>query len=106
MEVLNLKKIRESERKSYEEAILRVQKMEQYLNEILALRQGEKLRIPQDSEQYGKWQELLRYYESSLWRYDYALDEQGFFPKDMPRGVLAEDTLWNLISEVEEGKQE
>ncbi|MGT2827457.1 DUF4298 domain-containing protein [Streptococcus himalayensis] len=39
---------------------------------------------------------LLAYYESD-WRKHYEMDNEGKFPSDMPRGVLGEDTIYNLI---------
>lgn len=94
------------EKNGLQECIYRVKKMEQYLNEILKLRQGNKISIPQNSEYAIKWQELLQYYESSLWLRDFERDEKGELPEDLPCGVLSEDTLWNLICEVEEEKYE
>ena len=41
--------------------------------------------------------ELEAYYNSSQWRKDYEADEAGLLPKDLKRGVLSEDGLWNLL---------
>ena len=41
---------------------------------------------------------LLEYYESPLWREDFEADEAGLLPKNLKRGVLGEDTIYNLIS--------
>jgi len=48
--------------------------------------------------------ELERYYGSEQWKQDYAADEAGLLPADLKRGVLSEDALWNLLSDVRELK--
>ena len=45
---------------------------------------------------------LVQYYEGGQWLQDYELDEKGCFPKDLKRGVLSEDGLWNLLTEWKE----
>ena len=45
---------------------------------------------------------LSDYYDSAEWRQDYAADEAGLLPKDLKRGVLSEDGLWNLLSDWKE----
>ena len=42
---------------------------------------------------------LDEYYGSELWKQDLADDEAGRFPKDLKRGVLSEDGIWNLLSD-------
>ena len=42
---------------------------------------------------------LSDYYSSSAWKRDYAADEAGLLPKDMKRGVLSEDGIYNLLEE-------
>lgn len=50
--------------------------------------------------------ELERYYGSEQWKQDYAADEAGLLPADLKRGVLSEDALWNLLSDVRELKSD
>ena len=45
---------------------------------------------------------LREYYASGKWKKDFEADEQGKLPKDLKRGVLSEDGLWNLLDEVDE----
>ena len=45
---------------------------------------------------------LQRYLSSGQWLKDFEADERGELPKDMPRGVLSEDGLYNLLAEVQE----
>ena len=42
---------------------------------------------------------LSDYYSSNEWKQDYADDEAGLLPKDLKRGVLSEDGIWNLLSD-------
>ena len=43
---------------------------------------------------------LEQYYGSEEWKQDYAADEAGLLPADLKRGVLSEDGIWNLLSDV------
>ena len=43
--------------------------------------------------------ELEAYYTSPQWRKDFEADEAGKLPKDLKRGVLSEDGVWNLLGE-------
>lgn len=40
---------------------------------------------------------LASYYGSDDWKQDFAADEAGLLPKDLKRGVLSEDGIWNLF---------
>ena len=42
---------------------------------------------------------LTAYMDSGDWLRDYTADEQGRIPKDMKRGVLSQDGLYNLLQE-------
>ena len=41
--------------------------------------------------------ELIAYYESGQWLRDYEADERGELPRDLKRGVLSQDGLWDLL---------
>ena len=45
---------------------------------------------------------LRKYYGSRQWKQDYADDEAGRLPIGLKRGVLSEDGIWNLLSDVKE----
>ncbi len=45
---------------------------------------------------------LAAYYESPDWRADFEADEAGLLPKDMPRGILSEDGIYNLLEIIKE----
>ena len=49
--------------------------------------------------------ELEAYYDGGDWRKDFEADEAGKLPKDLKRGVLSEDGLWNLLEEYRELKE-
>ena len=49
--------------------------------------------------------ELEAYYTSPQWRKDFEADEAGKLPKDLKRGVLSEDGLWNLLEEYHQLKE-
>ena len=43
--------------------------------------------------------ELSSYYSSDAWKRDFAADEAGLLPKDLKRGILSEDGIYNLLDE-------
>ena len=45
---------------------------------------------------------LDQYYQSKDWREDFEADEAGKFPDDLPRGVLSEDGIYNLLEQNDE----
>ena len=45
---------------------------------------------------------LSAYYGSKEWKQDYADDEAERLPKELKRGVLSEDGIWNLLSDWKE----
>lgn len=54
----------------------------------------EKLRALSD-----KVGELERYLSGAEWKADFAADEAGLLPRDLKRGVLSEDGLWNALED-------
>jgi hypothetical protein len=50
--------------------------------------------------------ELEVYYTSPQWRKDFEADEAGKLPKDLKRGVLSEDGLWNLLEDYHQLKEQ
>lgn len=45
---------------------------------------------------------LEEYYHSPLWLSDFEADENGLLPDSLPRGVLSEDAVYNVLKEYEE----
>ena len=54
-------------------------------------------------KEYTKVQESIRelatYYSSPEWKKDFQDDEKGKLPKDLKRGVLSEDGIYNLLDD-------
>ena len=76
----------------------RIRYMERLLDFVIEARKEQ----PIDSEKSARIQEALRilaeYYTSDEWKQDFADDESGLLPKDLKRGVLSEDDIWNLLT--------
>ena len=88
------------EDKNLEEAIHRVQKMEQYLDEILETLHEDSQKIFEGEVLQEKLKSLSEYYSNGLWLEDYDRDCAGEFPRDLKRGVLSQDTLYELFDEL------
>lgn len=48
---------------------------------------------------------LSDYLDSGLWLEDYRLDEEGLLPKELKRGVLSQDGLYDLLTAWRERQQ-
>lgn len=85
--------------------IERIQYMEKLLDYVIMTRKEQNIN-PQKS---AKIQEAIRilaeYYASDDWKRDFADDEAGLLLKELKRGVLSEDGIWNVLSS-EESEQE
>lgn len=83
-------------------AVSRVWRMERCFDRLqkAAQKAPEELR----NNPAAKWQlrRLTRYYEGGRWLRDYRLDEQGFFPRELKRGVLSQDAVFNFLGEIKE----
>ena len=42
-------------------------------------------------------EQLAAWYDSPQWLLDYQAEESGALPEDMPRGVLSQDGVWDLL---------
>ena len=92
------------EDKILEEAIQRVQKMEQYLDDILEGLHEDDQNICEDEVLQEKLKDLSEYYSNGLWLEDYDRDCAGEFPRDLKRGVLSQDTLYDLFEELRQNE--
>ena len=45
----------------------------------------------------GRAKELEDYYTGADWKRDFADDEAGLLPKELRRGVLSEDGIWDAL---------
>ena len=86
--------------------IRRIEEMEARLN-----RAGHCLnQLEEALEQFEAVQEDIRilsaYYESPQWREDFEADEAHLLTADLPRGVLSEDGIYNVLEKNQELKQQ
>ena len=87
------------------EQIARIRKMERRLNRASAA-------VKRLEAALDKWEAvqediaaLEEYYDSDLWKQDFADDEAGLLPANLKRGVLSEDAVWNLLTACKELKE-
>ena len=77
----------------------RIKRMEQNLDEATAALQ----RLSDGLEAYAavrpRLEELSAYLRGGQWLADYEADEAGRLPRDLKRGVLSQDALYNLLCE-------
>ena len=79
--------------------IERIERMERNLE-----RATNALRVLNDAlDEYEAVQEALHelnsYYGSDSWKQDFSDDEHGRLSKDLKRGVLSEDAVWNVLED-------
>lgn len=82
--------------------INRVRQMEQYMDEVAGILQNSPDELKTNKELQQKVKILTDYMDSGQWFEDYEADERGELPRELKRGVLSEDGLYNLICEAEE----
>lgn len=82
------------------ELIQRIREMEERYNRVRKAADA----LDDGLEAYLDVQEdlhiLENYEDSGRWLKDFEADENGEIPADIPRGVLSEDGLYNLLSEI------
>ena len=82
-----------------ENTIRRICEMEKIFDALyLAAKQAPE-KMKSDQECVRMMNELASYYEGGQWLRDYETDEKGLLPKELKRGVLSQDGVYNLISE-------
>lgn len=92
------------EQEIIERSISRIVRMEHDLDAVLeALSFQGKDSDPEIGERMMR---LSAYLDSGQWLEDYRLDEEGKLPADLKRGVLSEDTLYNLLTDYDAVKFE
>lgn len=79
------------------EQLQRIRLMERHLNRAASALK----RLSSALDKYDEAKEdivaLASYYASDDWKQDFADDEAGRLPKNLKRGVLSEDGIWNLL---------
>jgi len=76
--------------------------MEQILDEAADAVKAMETALDQYEAVQERMGELIRYYESPQWMADFEADNAGLIPKDLKRGVLSEDGVYNLLEELQE----
>lgn len=88
-----------------QKTIERICRMEQYFDCVQAAVKSGNAGALKDPAIREMLDELIRYYENGQWLADYRLDEEGGLPPELKRGVLSEDGVYNLLSELPEQKE-
>ena len=91
--------------KDNKEQIARIRKMERRLNRASAA-------VKRLEAALDKWEAvqediaaLEEYYDSDLWKQDFADDEACLLPANLKRGVLSEDDVCNRLTACKELKE-
>ena len=81
------------------EQLQRIRKMERHLVRAASALKRLSSALDKYEEAKADIAALARYYGSDEWKQDFAADEAGRLPKNLKRGVLSEDGIWNLLEE-------
>lgn len=84
------------------EQLQRIRKMERHLVRAASALKRLSSALDKYEEAKADMAALASYYGSDLWKQDFADDEAGLLPKDLKRGVLSEDGIWNLLEALSE----
>ena len=83
-----------------EKAAERIRQMEQYFDKLLELEYTDPDTLREDASVKAILCTLIRYYESGQWMQDYELDEKGLLPRNLKRGVLAQDSVYDFLERI------
>lgn len=81
------------------EQLQRIRKMERHLVHAASALKRLSSALDKYEEAKADIAALASYYGSDEWKQDFAADEAGRLPKNLKRGVLSEDGIWNLLEE-------
>lgn len=84
------------------EQIERIMSMEERMDRVRKAIQDLHVAMEQMDEVKEDVNTLTAYYENGIWRKDYESDEAGMLPKDLKRGVLSQDALYDVLTEYTE----
>lgn len=79
--------------------IARIQEMEEIYREASAILSALQAALDAYELLRPRLAELDAYYTSPAWKADFAADEAGKLPSNLPRGVLSEDGIGNLLAD-------
>ncbi len=80
--------------------IKRIQKMEMALDEVATAHKALAAALTEFAVKQDQLAELSSYYGSQDYHHDLAMDENGQLPSDLKRGVLSQDTVYDLITDL------
>lgn len=80
------------------ETLERIQHFERLLDTVAPALEDLETALDRFDGVQGAVQELSAYYGSDEWHADLAEDEAGRLPKDLKRGVLSEDGIYDVLS--------
>ncbi len=78
-------------------AIERISQMEEILDRASSVMAELEKNLSELESLQPDIQKLEAYYTGKDWKADFRLDGQGKFPKDLKRGVLSEDAVYDLL---------
>ena len=81
------------------ERLQRIIKMERLFDELLEDNFKNPGLLTASKILQDKIEVLKEYYQSGLWLQDYECDERGELPKNLKRGILSQDALYDFFSE-------
>ena len=88
-----------------DERIERIKKMEEKLDNVSPKVDAFEKSLNDLNSAFEDIKSLSEYYKIE-WKKDYEADEQGKIPKDLKRGVLSQDTLFDLLEKLNEMKND
>ncbi len=80
----------------------RVAEMESAFDCLLSLRENSPEDFGTSPLVRGLLEKLTGYYEGGQWLADFRMDEEGLLPRELKRGVLSEDGLYNFLEDIRE----
>ncbi len=84
----------------------RIREMEAILDRLAAAKSDLSKALSAFGELLGDLKTLSDYYGSRAYFHDLEMDEKGMLPADLKRGVLSEDTVYDLLGEIREIAEE
>lgn len=85
-----------------QEIIDRIIKMEFYFDTIQKALELNPDLLQKEAPAGIMLQELTEYYENGQWMADYETDEAGLLPPNLKRGILSEDSVYNLLFDIDQ----
>lgn len=81
-------------------SIERLIQMEAALNAWSELGNRAELLLEQMEAAAPQLEALIRYYSSPQWQLDYQRSNRGEYPEELPQGVLSEDAVFDLLTQL------